>query len=211
MSVKDGLLALLVRSDGYGYQLKADFEEATGGAWTLNIGQVYTSLQRLERDGLVEEVDGSDPDRRSYRATAKGREQLDAWLGQPEARTVEARDEVAMKVLMAAATPGRDPHVVIAAQRTATMQALQEHTRRKAALREGSLAQVVHLDRIILMCRAELDWLDLTEARLDSQHDASRNHDGRGTTHGDPAAAAAATNGHTDIEGADAATQGVAR
>ena len=54
MSVKDALLALLDDTPSYGYQLKADFEAAAGGAWALNIGQVYTSLQRLERDGLVE-------------------------------------------------------------------------------------------------------------------------------------------------------------
>jgi DNA-binding PadR family transcriptional regulator len=174
VGVKDGLLALLARGPSYGYQLKSDFERATGGVWPLNIGQVYTSLQRLERDGLVAEVDGgSDGDRRSYELTAAGREALAAWLASPEARTVEDRDEVAMKVLLAAASPGQDPRHVIDAQRTSTMRALQDHTRRKAALGAveddaARLAEVVHLDRLVLTCRAELDWLDLAEARIES-------------------------------------------
>ncbi len=53
MSIKYGLLALLRDRPGYGYQLRAEFEEATGSTWPVNIGQVYTTLTRLERDGLV--------------------------------------------------------------------------------------------------------------------------------------------------------------
>ena len=168
MGVKDGLLALLAAGPGYGYQLKVDFEEAIGGAWSLNVGQVYTSLQRLERDGLVAEVEGDDDgeERRSYAATAAGREHLATWLATPVERTIESRDEVAMKSLLAATSPGHDPLQVIASQRTATMTALQDHTRRKA--RRPGLAEAIHLDRVILSCRAELDWLDLAEQRLEA-------------------------------------------
>lgn len=164
MGVKDGLLALLAAGPGYGYQLKSDFEAATGEAWTLNIGQVYTSLQRLERDGLVEPTGEDDEDKRTFAATAAGREHLAEWLATPVERTVEERDEVAMKILLAASSPDHDPMAVIAVQRAATMASLQGLTRRKA---EGpDLAQAIHLDRVILSCRAELDWLDLAEQRL---------------------------------------------
>lgn len=168
MSVKDGLLALLARGPSYGYQLKGDFEDATGGAWTLNIGQVYTSLQRLERDGLIEALPTAegDDDRRSFRLTAAGREHLSAWLAEPLARTIEERDEVAMKLLLAASAPGQDPHAVIAAQRASTMAALQTYTRQKAQAARPTLATAVHLDRMILTCRSELDWLDLAEDRI---------------------------------------------
>lgn len=168
MSVKDGLLVLLARGPSYGYQLKGDFEEATGGAWPLNIGQVYTSLQRLERDGLVQAVttDGAGDDRRSFALTAAGREHLAGWLTQPIARTLEERDEVAMKILLATSAPGQDPHQVVAAQRASTMAALQAHTRQKARADRLTLATAVHLDRMILTCRSELEWLDLAEARI---------------------------------------------
>ena len=71
-----------------------------------------------------------------------------------------------MKILLAATSPGHDPLQVIAAQRTATMTALQDHTRRKS--RRPGLAEAIHLDRVILSCRAELDWLDLAEQRLEA-------------------------------------------
>ncbi|CAN5310963.1 helix-turn-helix transcriptional regulator [soil metagenome] len=168
VSVKDGLLALLARGPSYGYQLKGDFEDATGGAWNLNIGQVYTSLQRLERDGLIEALsaNGEEDDRRSFTLTAAGREHLSGWLAEPLPRTIEERDEVAMKVLLAASTPGQDPRAVIAAQRASTMASLQAYTRQKAQSPRPTLATAVHLDRLILTCRSELDWLDLAEDRI---------------------------------------------
>ena len=58
--VKNGLLALLERGPMYGYQLRAEFEASTGATWPLNVGQVYTTLSRLERDGLVEPVGEAD-------------------------------------------------------------------------------------------------------------------------------------------------------
>lgn len=177
MSVKDGLLALLATGPAHGYQLKGDFEAATGEVWPLNVGQVYTSLQRLERDGLVEpDPDDADGDeRRAYRLTAAGREHLSAWLTAPEEHTLAERDEVAMKILLAVRAPDEDPAAVISAQRAATMRTLQDLTRRKAARRDATLADVVHTDRMILRCRAELDWLDLAEARIDAA--------GNGTPH----------------------------
>jgi DNA-binding PadR family transcriptional regulator len=54
MSVRHALLALLSEGPKYGLQLREEFEARTGDVWPLNVGQVYTTLQRLERDGLVE-------------------------------------------------------------------------------------------------------------------------------------------------------------
>ena len=58
MSVRHALLALLSEGPKYGLQLREEFEARTGEIWPLNVGQVYSTLQRLERDGLVES-DGS--------------------------------------------------------------------------------------------------------------------------------------------------------
>lgn len=171
MSIKHGLLALLARGPAHGYQLKADFEEATGGAWTLNVGQVYTTLQRHERDGLATLAE-DDGERRVYALTADGREALRAWLAEPVPRTLEDRDEVAMKVLLAAHAAG-DARAVVDRQRAATTARIAHHTRLKAEVLAAAagapppLATVVHLDRLILQCRAELDWLDLVERRLE--------------------------------------------
>jgi DNA-binding PadR family transcriptional regulator len=174
MGVRDGLLALLDAGPRHGYRLKQEFEAATGGAWELNIGQVYAALQKLESDGLVA-LDGEDDGRKRYRLTDDGRDRLITWLAaEPVRHTVASRDELSMKVLLAGATTAVDQRRVIATQRDATMAVLQAHTASKAS--EGPAApleRLVHLDRLILHCRAELDWLELVEQRLDDRRAAA--------------------------------------
>src|SRR6266545_4632448 len=97
MSVKHGLLALLERGPMYGYQLRVAFEESTGGTWPLNIGQVYTTLSRLERDGLVRPLPENDAGQRPYRITDAGRADLAVWFTTPISRGDRPRDELAIK------------------------------------------------------------------------------------------------------------------
>jgi len=132
MSVKHGLLALLQRGSRYGYQLRAEFEHATGGTWPLNIGQVYTTLTRLERDGLVRALPESDGGQRPYEITDDGRVEVTLWFASPISQNDRPRDELAIKLALALTTPGVDVRAVLQAQRTATMRTLQEYTRLKA-------------------------------------------------------------------------------
>lgn len=168
MGVREGLLALLDRGPRHGYALKLEFQAATGGAWELNVGQVYGALQKLEADDLVA-FDGEQDGRKRYRLTDDGRAALRSWLvDQPVPHSLAVRDELSMKVLLAERVSQVDVRAVIAAQRDATMAVLQAHTRQKAALGvDVDPVGLLHLDRLILHCRAELDWLDLTEQRLD--------------------------------------------
>jgi DNA-binding PadR family transcriptional regulator len=105
MSVKHGLLALLERGPMYGYQLRAAFDAATGGTWPLNIGQVYTTLSRLERDDLVVALPENEG-QRPYEITAPGRDELKKWFSSPVRRSDRPRDEVAIKLALAITTPG---------------------------------------------------------------------------------------------------------
>jgi DNA-binding PadR family transcriptional regulator len=180
MGVTEAVLALLEVGPRHGYGLKLAFEEATGGAWELNVGQVYSALQRLERDGLVA-LDGEEDGRKRYELTAGGRERLEQWLlRDPVGHAPTERDELSMKVLLARATAAADVRAVLGAQRDATMQALQGLTRDKAATgADGALEHLVHLDRRILHCRAELDWIDLVEQRLDDREPDNPHPDGR--------------------------------
>ena len=84
MSVRHALLALLSEGPKYGLQLRHEFEERTGEVWPLNVGQVYTTLQRLERDGLIQS-DGEEEagSQKSYRLTVDGGAELDTWLRTP--------------------------------------------------------------------------------------------------------------------------------
>ena len=98
MSVRNSLLALLDSQPMYGAQLKAEFEARTGGQWPLNIGQVYTTLGRLERDGLVEGAGTPDADGRiPYRLTDAGRAEVLGWWDQAVPRDVTPRNELAIK------------------------------------------------------------------------------------------------------------------
>ena len=133
MSIRHGLLALLERGPMYGYQLRAAFEESTGSTWPLNIGQVYTTLSRLERDGLVRPLPENDGGQRPYEITDAGRAELALWFATPISRTDRPRDELAIKLALALTTPGVDVRAVVQTQRSATMRALQEFTRLKYA------------------------------------------------------------------------------
>jgi DNA-binding PadR family transcriptional regulator len=167
MSIRHGLLALLERGPMYGYQLRATFEESTGGTWPLNIGQVYTTLSRLERDALVHPLPENDGGQRPYEISAAGRADLAGWFATPISRTERPRDELAIKLALALTTPGVDIRSVVRTQRGATMRALQEFTRLKG--RDGNrdeLAWRLVLDAMIFQAEAEIRWLDHCEASL---------------------------------------------
>jgi len=169
VSVRNALLALLEQGPRYGYQLRAEFEDRTGGTWPLNVGQVYTTLNRLERDGFVEGR-GEDGDGHVvYAVTPAGREEVAAWFGSPVARTQPPREELAIKLALAVTVPGVDVGAVIQQQRSATMTALQDYTRlkRRATGDEpGELAWGLVLDSLVFTAEAEIRWLDHCEARL---------------------------------------------
>jgi len=171
MGVREGLLALLDSEPRYGYQLKTAFEATTGGVWALNIGQVYTTLDRLARDGRVEVGPGDDAGRRTYNITAEGHSELARWLGTSPADAPPPRDELLLKVLMSLGTPSVDAREIIQAQRTGIVEALQAHRRRlRAAASNGDeLVGRLVVDALVLRLEADLRWLDLCEERLIAQ------------------------------------------
>jgi len=164
MSVRHSLLALLERGPMHGYGLKSEFEAATGQMWPLNDGQVYTTLTRLERDGLVE-ADEEPDGQRAYRLTPAGWEELRSWFSEAVRRDLVPRQELAIKLIFAVRSPSADVHQVIQRQRTATVRSLQELTRLKS---DGGddLAWTLTLDGLLFQGEAEVRWLDLCEARL---------------------------------------------
>jgi DNA-binding PadR family transcriptional regulator len=172
MSVRQALLALLEEGPMYGYQLRSEFERRTGATWPLNVGQVYTTLTRLERDGLVAQVaqaEGDGDGHVVYEVTEAGRDEVAAWFTTPVARTTPPRDELAIKLALAVTVPGVDVGTVIQQQRSATMAALQDYTRLKRDRTDataGDLAWGLVLDSLVFGAEAEVRWLDHCEARL---------------------------------------------
>lgn len=153
----------------YGYQLRAAFEESVGGTWSLNIGQVYTTLSRLERDRFVHPLPENDGGQRPYEITETGRAELTRWFATPIERTDRPRDELAIKLALAMATPGVDVSAVVQSQRAAGIRALQEYTRLKRgqdAAESADLSWPLVLDAMIFQCEAEIRWLDHCEATI---------------------------------------------
>ena len=167
MSVRHSLLAILDDAPTHGYGLKSAFERTTGGAWPLNVGQVYTTLGRLERDGLVESVGADDRARQTWRITREGRAALASWYDTPVIDDPPSRDELALKVLLAVAADDSDVSAVLRAQRGATLERLQRDTRRlQHADPATELSWILLLDLMILKAEAEIRWLDRCEERL---------------------------------------------
>lgn len=171
MSIRQSFLAILDQGACYGYQLRAEFERRTGATWPLNIGQIYSTLDRLERDGLVERDDEGDGEHIYYRITPAGHEEVASWLGSPVVRSTAAqRDELAMKLAIAVTLPGVDIAALIQVQRHATFRTLQELTRTKRTGGEPAsaedLAWQLVVDALIFQAEAEIRWLDHSEARL---------------------------------------------
>lgn len=169
MSVRQSLLAILDQSPCYGYQLRGEFEARTGGTWPLNVGQVYTTLDRLERDGLVTR-DGADSEGRvRYAITDAGAEEVRGWLAAPVVRQ-QVRDELAMKLAIACTLPGIDVPALIQTQRTATLKVLQDLTRTKSAqaapASSSDLAWSLVVESMIFAIEAEARWLDHAEATI---------------------------------------------
>ncbi|MFI7609802.1 PadR family transcriptional regulator [Nonomuraea terrae] len=162
MSIRHGILALLRGGPRYGYQLRVEFEASTGATWPLNIGQVYTTLSRLERDGLVTPAGADEQGRALYAITEAGRVELERWFATPVAQSDRPRDELAIKIAMAVAGADVDVGAVIHTQRTATMRTLQALTRAKRAA--DGLAQRLVLDGLIFKAEAEQRWLDHCDA-----------------------------------------------
>jgi DNA-binding PadR family transcriptional regulator len=168
MSIRHSLLALLERGPSHGYQLRAEFDAATGATWPLNVGQVYSTLDRLERDGLVAQEGEPDFEGRiAYRLTEDGRRKLRTWFASPVS-SPSGRDELSIKLALAVTTPGVDVTAVVQTQRSATMTSLQELTRLKtrADADVGELAWLLVLDALVFRAEAEIRWLDHCEARV---------------------------------------------
>jgi DNA-binding PadR family transcriptional regulator len=168
MSVPHALLALLSEGPKYGLQLRQEFEARTGEVWPLNVGQVYTTLQRLERDGLVESDDaGRDGPQKGFRITLQGEQELAAWLRTPPDLSSPPRDELVIKVLVALRVPGTDVHEVIQVHRRYVVELMQQWTRIKddAAEDDAGLG-LLAVDAELFRLDAVVRWLDAADGRL---------------------------------------------
>ena len=166
MSVRHALLALLSEGPKYGLQLRHEFEERTGEVWPLNVGQVYTTLQRLERDGLVSSEGAEDGPQKGYSITEAGTHALSDWLLTPPDVAQPPRDELLIKVLVAVQVPGVAVHDVIQVHRRHLVELMQSYTTVKVNAAEDDVALALVVDAELFRIEAAVRWLDAAEDRL---------------------------------------------
>jgi DNA-binding PadR family transcriptional regulator len=167
MSVPHALLALLSDGPKYGLRLQNEFESRTGEVWPLNVGQVYTTLQRLERDGLVKADDGeSERSRKRYRITSRGERELADWLRTPPDLVPPPRDELVIKVLVALQIPEIDIHEILQVHRRHVIEVMQRYTRIKAGAAGDDVPLALVADAELFRLEAIVRWLDAADVRL---------------------------------------------
>jgi DNA-binding PadR family transcriptional regulator len=160
--VQEVLLALLATQASHGYQLRARLQLALGPlAEALNAGQVYVTLTRLEKAGLVssQRVGQADrPDRKVYELTASGRERVMEWL-EDTSWPKPAPAEFHLKLVAAAAAGLADPVRLVDAQRHALLDGLASAQRAALAEPDSSIAGLL-LEGVVLRLQADLRWLE---------------------------------------------------
>jgi DNA-binding PadR family transcriptional regulator len=167
VSVRHALLALLSEGPSYGFQLRQEFESRTGEVWPLNVGQVYTTLQRLERDGLVESDDTTeDGPQKGFRITGEGEVELDHWLRTPPDLSSPPRDELVIKVLVALKLPGVDVHQLVQLHRRYLVELMQQWTRLKEDGSRFDLNFALVVDAELFRLDSLIRWLDTADGRL---------------------------------------------
>lgn len=167
MSVRHAILALLSSGPKYGLQVKQEFEANTGDVWPLNVGQVYTTLQRLDRDGMVESDDAdADGPQNVYRITQAGEEELARWFRTPPDLTSPPRDELVIKVLSALRVSGVDVLDVVQVHRRYLVELMQQWTRLKQDEAEFDLKLALVVDAELFRLDAVARWLDTVASRV---------------------------------------------
>jgi DNA-binding PadR family transcriptional regulator len=167
MSVRHALLGLLSDGPKYGMQLRVEFEAGTGEVWPLNVGQVYSTLQRLDRDGLVSsDPDGGDGPQQMYRITDDGLADLHGWLRTPPEASEPPRDELVIKVLIALRVAGTSVAEVVQVHRRHMVELMQQYNRLNSELSDGDMELGIVVDAELFRLDGLIRWLDAVDGRI---------------------------------------------
>jgi DNA-binding PadR family transcriptional regulator len=172
MSVRHAVLGLLAQRPRHGYELRAAFEAVVGGEenWDVKPAQIYSTLARLEKSGLVAEdsiEQNGGPEKRIYTITPAGRAALIEWFATGIEREHQ-RDEFYIKLMLSLASGEANPRALLQTQRNQLYQEMHAITTQRNGLNpKTELARILLLDKAIMHLEADLRWIDMTEARLD--------------------------------------------
>lgn len=162
MSLKLGILGLLAEEPLHGYEVKSRFEAMVGHTWEVNIGQIYSTLQRLERDELVEPAgDRGDRGKLAYKLTPLGRQELDRWLSEPEAEPQQLHDDLFIKLMLIRRLANGNLVGLIDRQRRIYLQRIRDLSdleRRARAEKRSDLLLLIK--GAVIHAEADIKWLD---------------------------------------------------
>lgn len=172
MSVRYAVLGLLADKAMHGYELKSRFDRITGGFWQLNFGQIYSTLDRLEREGLVERV--AEPvgaDRKIFRITVKGHDRLDEWVLRPVSQPRALRDDLFVRLLFCDRAVADPILRMIGRHRDVYELEMRKLAKRKAQLEKAGVADDGFITDLLIdaaqfHAEAELRWLAHVEEKL---------------------------------------------
>ena len=169
MSLKHSILAVLTLGDCHGYQIRQEIESRTGQTYDINIGQIYSTLERLQRDGYVTANKQNSEGQITYSITVSGKSEANDWLNAPVSQSTPVKNELAIKLALAVTIPGVNTERILQLQRISALQNLQTLTTAKMAtnpLDSNDLAWQLILDSQIFSLESELRWLDHVEGVL---------------------------------------------
>lgn len=174
MSVKYAMLGILAEKDLHGYELKSSFDEKVGEFWSLNYGQIYTTLDRLEKEELVtydRQTQDRRPDRKIFSITKKGRKELDEWLATPVNRVRALRDEFFIKLVFMDKNNTAPVLDLIEKQKALYLKQMNRLTHQKVELKKkpraaDSLTTELLMDAGLFHAEADIKWLTLCESKI---------------------------------------------
>jgi DNA-binding PadR family transcriptional regulator len=159
------LLGLISEGSTHGYDLKQRYDDVFGGDRPIAFGQIYSTLARMIRDGLIMalgEEPGDGPDRKRYGITAAGRDHLHAWLRTPDTPSPTLQSNLFAKTILALMLDD-DAESLLDIQRREHLARMRELTTIKQS---ASLLDRLAIDHALFQIEADLRWIDLTSARL---------------------------------------------
>ena len=174
MSVKYAMLGILAEKDLHGYELKSNFDEKVGEFWSLNYGQIYSTLDRLEKEDLVthdRQSQDKRPDRKIYSITRKGRKELEEWLATPVNRVRALRDEFFIKLVFMDKDNPAPVLELIEKQKALYLKQMNHLTHQKVALKKkakepDALTTELLMDAGLFHADADIRWLTLCESKI---------------------------------------------
>lgn len=168
MSLRYGILGLLAERPAHGYDVKTRYEDLLGGTREINIGQIYTTLQRLERDGLIEaEGDRGERGKQAYRVTENGHQALHTWLANPQEEPQQLNEEMYVKMLLSSRLGNSSLDGLLSGQRRIHLQKIRDLSELEQRARRQDRFDLALLARgAIIHAEAELKWLDVAEVEM---------------------------------------------